>query len=76
MANLQSRPCVICGQPIGVDSYGWAGGQNAEPIASGQCCEDCDLAIVTPAQMIPFGYSNEQIAEVQADMLLERGQTD
>ena len=60
--------CVICGQPIGVDSHGWAGGNNAEPVASGQCCEDCDISVVLPARMLPFGYSAEQIADAQQEV--------
>ena len=40
--------CVICDEPISSDPYGWSGGANAEPIASGRCCYDCDASVVIP----------------------------
>ena len=61
MTSKSLEPCVICGEPIGVDSYGWDGGRNADPVAEGRCCEDCDNTIVLPARMIPHGYTTEEI---------------
>ena len=43
--------CSICKEPIEVTSYGWAEGNNAEPINDGRCCDSCDTAYVIPARM-------------------------
>ena len=48
--------CVICNEKIGADKNGWEGGCNAEPVASGQCCGDCDDNVVFPARLIEHGY--------------------
>ncbi len=37
--------CVICGQPI----IGY--GNNAEPVANGYCCDECNLDTVVPARI-------------------------
>jgi len=38
--------CVICKEEIKEDIYGWAGGHNAEPIATGRCCQVCNETVV------------------------------
>jgi len=43
--------CSICEKSIGTTSYGWAGGNNAQPINDGRCCDECDCLIVIPARM-------------------------
>ena len=43
--------CVICGKKIS------GHGNNAEPVAQGTCCDDCNLKIVVP----------ERIKQVQAE---------
>jgi len=48
--------CVICKQKIMADEHGWEGGCNAEPVASGQCCDHCDKHIVLPARLVEYGY--------------------
>ena len=47
--------CVICNEKITADPFGWEGGCNAEPVASGQCCEYCDDNVVLPARFIQYG---------------------
>ena len=37
--------CVICGQKF--SGYG----NNAEPVARGECCDDCNLKVVVPARI-------------------------
>ncbi len=39
--------CVLCNQPIG-DPYG----HNAEPAATGRCCEDCNAYTVIPMRIL------------------------
>ncbi len=44
--------CVICNDEIGVDPIsGWAGGHNAEPVAEGRCCDQCNSLDVIPARL-------------------------
>jgi len=43
--------CSICHKPIEVTTYGWADGNNAEPINSGRCCNHCDKTVVIPARI-------------------------
>tara|TARA_B100000963_G_scaffold240208_1_gene210114 strand:- start:13555 stop:13731 length:177 start_codon:yes stop_codon:yes gene_type:complete len=38
--------CVICKEKIETDLNGWKGGHNAEPVAKGRCCEECNYSIV------------------------------
>tara|TARA_Y100001951_G_C11192115_1_gene212152 strand:+ start:191 stop:364 length:174 start_codon:yes stop_codon:yes gene_type:complete len=38
--------CVICGNNITKDFSGWDGGHNAEPIAKGRCCGDCNHIVI------------------------------
>ena len=51
--------CVICKQEITPDLFGWEGGCNAEPIASGQCCYNCDINVVLPARLAQYGYKGK-----------------
>ena len=37
--------CVICQREF--EGYG----NNAEPIAVGQCCDDCNVSVVIPARI-------------------------
>ena len=38
------NPCIICGGPV------WGHGHNAEPVASGRCCDTCQDVEVMPAR--------------------------
>ncbi len=42
--------CSICHLPIPV-KFGWAEGNNAEPVNSGRCCDDCNSSVVIPARL-------------------------
>ena len=48
--------CIICKEKITPDPDGWEGGHNAEPIAEGRCCGDCNWGLVTPARLFEFQY--------------------
>ena len=54
--------CVICKQDITADPFGWEGGCNAEPVASGQCCYNCDMSIVFPIRCYSY-YAKKREAE-------------
>jgi hypothetical protein len=30
---------------------GWKEGNNAEPVNSGRCCDDCNMSVVIPARL-------------------------
>ena len=44
--------CSICFKVIGVDSNGWAGGHNAQPVNNGTCCESCNNTVVIKARLM------------------------
>ena len=44
--------CSICGQKIEPHPIsGWAGGNNAQPVNGGRCCDDCDNTVVIPTRI-------------------------
>ena len=44
--------CCICGKRIVAENPGgWDQGNNAEPISTGRCCDDCNNTVVFPARM-------------------------
>ena len=50
--NTKPLICCICKQQIKPNWHGWAGGNNAEPIDRGRCCDDCDKRYVIPARLV------------------------
>jgi hypothetical protein len=42
--------CSICQQPIPPQGS-WLLGNNAEPVNSGRCCNDCNTFVVIPARL-------------------------
>ena len=42
--------CCICKQEI-ENVNGWKEGHNAEPLASGRCCNGCNESVVIPARI-------------------------
>jgi len=52
--------CSICKEPIEVTSYGWAEGNNAEPINDGRCCDTCDMTKVLTARMEALRTSSRE----------------
>ena len=59
--NTQNKSCSICEELIEIKttSYGavyWRGGNNAQPINDGQCCDVCNDKYVIPARLeVMFG---------------------
>ncbi len=43
--------CVICNQDIKPNAIGWKHGNNAQPVAEGQCCDECYTNKVLPARL-------------------------
>lgn len=47
--------CSICKKGIKVNPNGLSEGNNAEPINSGRCCDDCNIGVVIPARLKNIG---------------------
>ena len=43
--------CVLCKGDIDVQIHGWDQGHNAQPLAEGRCCSDCNGSRVIPARI-------------------------
>lgn len=44
------KKCSICHGPIKLEGT-WAHGHNAEPVAEGRCCLECNAVHVVPIRM-------------------------
>ena len=56
VTNLDDRKCSICEghiEPLRNDSGEdvWEGGNNAEPVNDGRCCNQCNMTVVIPARI-------------------------
>lgn len=44
--------CCLCGNEIEKNPLsGWDQGNNAQPLADGRCCDECDYALVIPQRI-------------------------
>jgi len=50
--------CTICKGDIPT-VHGWSQGNNAEPVASGRCCDHCNQTIVVPTRLKAVGLDAE-----------------
>ena len=43
-----SDPCILCNESISKNAVSeiWKKGNNAEPLASGTCCDNCNYDVV------------------------------
>tara|TARA_A100001388_G_scaffold152061_1_gene113001 strand:+ start:271 stop:468 length:198 start_codon:yes stop_codon:yes gene_type:complete len=63
--------CSICGNKITKDPMsGWDGGHNAEPVAPGRCCDDCNETVVIPQRLAQIFA---QQGSEKLDYLSEKG---
>lgn len=52
MGEARSRmKCVICESEIETTFNGWDQGHNAEPVAKGRCCGECNQNKVIPKRL-------------------------
>ncbi len=56
VTKLDDRKCSICEshiEPLRDDSgqVVWEGGNNAQPINDGRCCDNCNATVVIPARI-------------------------
>ena len=52
--------CSICGNEIEININGWYAGNNAQPINSGRCCDECDVNVVLPKRLQLFEQKDEE----------------
>jgi hypothetical protein len=57
MSTIAEHKCSICFNAIGIDTNGWDGGHNAQPINNGRCCEVCNETVVIKARLQKFADS-------------------
>jgi hypothetical protein len=43
--------CSICRGPLYAGNPQWKGGNNAQPVNDGRCCDDCNAMFVVPARI-------------------------
>jgi hypothetical protein len=44
--------CCLCGKELPKDPLsGWDRGNNAEPVAQGRCCNECNITKVIPERL-------------------------
>ena len=51
--------CVICGGKINAVGN-WKDGNNAEPIKTGRCCDDCNYEYVVPRRIGDLVWGSKQ----------------
>lgn len=58
MKNKPTKTCCVCGKTF----VGY--GNNADPVADGVCCDECNSAKVIPARVAAWKKSGELFQEV------------
>jgi hypothetical protein len=58
----QQLICSICNKPIPAKGT-WRGGNSAEPINSGRCCDDCDNTVVIPRRLLQMRKARYEAEE-------------
>jgi hypothetical protein len=58
MNNKPTKTCCLCGKKF--TGYG----SNADPVADGTCCDDCNRDKVIPARIKAWKESDELFKEV------------
>lgn len=55
MSNKEPVICCICKMAIPVKTFPnggtWEYGNNADPVANGRCCDECDNNVVIPERL-------------------------
>ena len=49
--KVKALECSICHGMIPRDKNGWEEGNNAEPVNSGRCCNECNTKVVIPVRI-------------------------
>ena len=65
----ESKPnddCVLCEEEIDTQPHGWSGGHNAQPVADGRCCTECNNNVVLPARFKQV-YDDDMIASFRSE---------
>jgi len=62
MTEKKQLICSICNQPIPAKGT-WTGGNNAEPVNDGRCCDHCDMAVVIPQRILQMRKARYEAEE-------------
>jgi hypothetical protein len=65
MADNEDKACVLCRgaiDRIGTPPHTWDNGHNAQPLADGRCCSDCNLNLVLPERIHRFRLSRKAVS--------------
>jgi hypothetical protein len=58
---MKTIKCSICHKPILPHPLsGWAGGNNAEPVSPGRCCDECDMTVVIPERIFRIELAQQE----------------
>ena len=60
--------CILCNEKITSDPTGWDGGHNAQPVAKGRCCGDCNDRVVLVARLEQVGFGKEKAMGIAASI--------
>ena len=71
------KNCVICKQDIKPNAIGWEHGNYAQPVAEGQCCDECNIRVVVPARLQKHyaGMTISEAMELSTQLEDERDMT-
>lgn len=61
---MDDNKCCICGANYG--GYG----NNAEPVASGRCCNDCNAEVIIPARISMMFDAESYVFDSEEDIIL------
>ena len=67
--------CCLCHQEIEVEANGWANGHNAQPLAEGRCCGDCNVIRVLPTRWNRVIATRKRLIRLEADSIEEQLET-
>lgn len=51
--------CVLCKKQIEEDDHGWSDGHNAQPLASGRCCDPCNTEVIKARLKVMSGVNHK-----------------
>ena len=61
VGDIQLRRLVASGC-FDVQANGWAGGHNAQPLADGQCCSNCNGLVIIARMRQAREYAEEAVS--------------
>ncbi len=62
--------CCLCNEEIEIEPSGWDSGNNAQPLADGRCCNDCNTHKVIPARIDEM-FKDKDLWKTHRDKLVK-----